>query len=109
MFPITNDFKQGDALSPLLFTFALDYTVRRVQVKYDGLQLNGTHELSVYADDVNILEGSIHNTEKNTEASVIASKETGKELNADKTKYMVMSRDQNEIRSQYRLCQVKFV
>jgi ribosomal protein S2 len=47
----------------------------------------------IYAD-VNILGGSIHITKKNTEALAVASKETGLEVNADKTKYMVMSQDQ---------------
>jgi len=40
----------------------------------------------VYADDVNILGGSVCTVEKNTEASVIASKVTGLDGNADKTK-----------------------
>ena len=61
----------------------------------DGLQLDGTHELMVYADDVNILGGSVHTIKKNTETLVVASKETGLDVNADKTKYMVMSGDQN--------------
>ena len=61
----------------------------------DGLQLDGSHELMVYADDVNILGGSVHTIKKNTETLVVASKETGLDVNADKTKYMVMSGDQN--------------
>jgi hypothetical protein len=57
--------------------------------------LNGTHQLLVYADDVNILDGNIHNTKKNVEDLVILGKEIGLEVNAEKTKYMVMSRNQN--------------
>ena len=53
----------------------------------------------VYVDDVNILGGSVRNIEKNMEALVFASKETGLVVNADKTKYTVMSRDQNAGRS----------
>jgi len=58
-FPITNGLKQGDALSSLLFNFALDYAIVNVQVNQDDLKLNGTHQLLVYADDVNILGGSV--------------------------------------------------
>jgi len=45
----------------MLFNFVLDYAIRRVQVNQDGLKLNGTLQLLAYADDVNILAGSIHN------------------------------------------------
>ena len=44
---------------PLLFNFALGYAIKRVQVNHDGLKLNGTHQLLAYADDVNILGGSV--------------------------------------------------
>ena len=60
--------------------------IRSVQVIQDGLKLNGTHQVLAYADDVNILGGSVHTVEKNAEALVVASKETGLEVNADKTK-----------------------
>ena len=86
--------KQGDALSPLLFNFALEYAIRRFQVKQDSLKLNGTLQLLAYADDVNILGGSIHTVKENA-ALVVATKEIGLEVNADKTKYMVVSRDWN--------------
>jgi len=49
----------------------------------------------VYADDVNILGGSVRSIKKNTDALVVASKETALEVIADKTKYLFKSRDQN--------------
>ena len=98
-FPIRNGLKQGYALSPLLFNCALEYAIRRVHVNQDGLKLNDTLQLLVYADDVNILEGSVLTVQKNVESLVVTSKETGIEVNADKTKYMIMSRDQNTGRS----------
>jgi len=61
------------------------------KVKQDGLKLYGKYQLLVYADDGNILGGSIHTIKKNAKALVVASKEIGLEVNADKTKYMVMS------------------
>jgi len=59
------------------------------------LKLNGTHQLLVYADDVNILVGSIYTLQENAKSLVAATREIGLEIIADKTKYMVMSRDQN--------------
>ena len=58
----------------MVFNFALVYAIRGVQVNQDGLKLNGTHLLLVYAGDVNILGGSVH-TVKKTEALVVTSKE----------------------------------
>jgi len=95
MFPIRNGLKKGDALPPLLFNFALEYVIKSVQVNQDGLKLNGTQQLLAYADDVNILGGSVHTAKENAEALLVATKEIGLEVNADKTMYMVMSRDRN--------------
>ena len=61
IFPIKNGLKQGDALSLLLFNIVLDYAISRVQINNDSLKLNGTHQLLVYTDDFNILEGSVNN------------------------------------------------
>jgi len=95
IFPIGNDLKEGDALLALLFTFALENAISRVKANHEGLKLNGRHQLLVYADGVNILSGSKWTVKKNTQASVVTSKEIGIEENAKKTKYMVMSQDQH--------------
>ena len=91
LFPIRNGLKQGDAISLLLLNFALDYAIRRVQFNQDGLKLNGAKQLLVYYDEVNIMGGSVRTPKKNTTALLFGSKEIGLDVNADKTKYMVMS------------------
>jgi membrane protease subunit (stomatin/prohibitin family) len=55
------------------------------------LKVNGTHQLLVYADDINILGGSVCTIQENAEALMVAGGQIGLEVNADKTKYMVMS------------------
>jgi len=95
IFFIKNDLKQGDALSLVLFNFTIEDAIRRVKVKQDGLKLNGTYQVLVNADDVSILCGSVHTIKSNKEDFLAGSKETGLAVNADKTKCMVTSRDQN--------------
>jgi poly(3-hydroxyalkanoate) synthetase len=93
-FAIENVLKQGDALSPLLFSFALEFAIRRVQENQEGLILNGTHQLLSYVDDVNIVGENIDTIQKNTKSLLDASKEVGLEVNPEKTKYMLVSRCQ---------------
>ena len=95
MFPLRNGLKQGAAPSLLLFNCALGYAIRSVQVIQDGLKLKGLRQFLIYADDDNILGVSVHAVEENAEALVMASKETGLEVNTDKSKYMVIYGDQN--------------
>jgi hypothetical protein len=60
-----------------------------------GLKINGTHQLLVYADDVNLLADDIETIKKNTQTLTDAGKEAGLEVNAEKTKYMFLCRHQN--------------
>jgi hypothetical protein len=94
MFPFHNGLKQGDALSPLIFNFPLEYAIRRVQVIHKGLKLKETHQLLVYADDVNIVGENRDTIQKNTDALLDARKEVDLEMNPEKTKCMLMSRCQ---------------
>jgi hypothetical protein len=57
-FPVHNGLVQGDALSPFLFNFALEYAIRAAQENQEGQKSDRTHQLSAYADD-NILGESI--------------------------------------------------
>ena len=75
-FPIHCGLKQGDALSPLLFNFALEYAIRRVQENRIGLELNGKHQLLIYAD-VNILGENSQIVRENAENFIKVSKDIG--------------------------------
>jgi hypothetical protein len=79
----------------LFFYIALEYAIRKVQENQMGLKLNGTHQLLACADDVNILGDNIDTINKNTDTSTDASKQTGVEINIERTKYVWLSRHQN--------------
>ena len=72
-FPVRWDLKQGDALSPLLFNFAIEYALRRVQENRISLELNGKHHVLVYADDVNMLGENLQTVGENAEIFIKAS------------------------------------
>jgi hypothetical protein len=75
--------------------FALEYVFRKVQENQVRLKLNGAHQLLAYVDDVNLLADNIDIIKKNTETLIDASKVVGLEINVVKTKYMLLSRQQN--------------
>jgi hypothetical protein len=84
-FPVQNGLKQGDVLSPLFFNFALEYAIRKFQENQVGLKLIRTHQLLVYADDVNLLGDNTDITKKTTETLIDASNDVGLEANTEKT------------------------
>jgi hypothetical protein len=94
-FSIQSSLKQEDALSPLLFNFVLEYAISKVQENQMGLKFNGTHQSLPYFDDVNLLGDNIDTIKKNAKTLIDASKEAGLEINVRKTKYMLLSRQQN--------------
>jgi hypothetical protein len=89
-FPIQNGLKQGDALLPLLFNFALDYAIRKVRNNQLGLKLNGTHQLLAYTDEVNLVGVNIDSVKRNTGTLIGANEEVGLDINVEKTKYTLV-------------------
>ena len=86
------------ALSPLLFNFAVEYAIRRVQEFRLGLELKGKHQLLVYADGVNMLGENLQTVRENAEIFIKASKDISLEVNSEKTNYKITSRLQNVIK-----------
>jgi hypothetical protein len=78
----------------LLFDFVSEYAVWKVQANQERLKLNGTRQLLISVDHADLLSENIH-TVRNTEALLFASEKNDLEVNSEKTKYMLVSREQN--------------
>jgi hypothetical protein len=89
-FTIENGLRQGDALSPLPFNFALEYAISSVQGNQEGLIPKGTNQVLAYTDVVNMSGKSIDTIQKNTKDLLDASKKVGLEVNPERTKYMLL-------------------
>jgi hypothetical protein len=63
-FHIQNGLKQGDALSPLRFNFALEYAIWKVQENQEKLKANGTHQLLISVDGMNIVGENVNTINK---------------------------------------------
>lgn len=92
-FKIRKGLKQGDGLSPLLCSFALEYAILKIKVDKKRLSLNGLNQLFVYADDVNLIGDDIDALQSNTYVLVETFDGIGIQINIDEAKYIITSRN----------------
>jgi hypothetical protein len=89
------DLEHADILFLLLATFVLEYSFRKVQKDQKGLKSNGTHQLPLHTDDVNLVGDNINTIRKNTKALIDTNNEAALAVNAQKTKYIFIFHHKN--------------
>jgi len=94
-FSVQKGVKHRDPLSPLFFNYALEYAIKKVKENHEGMQLNVTYQILVYAEGVNIWSENINTTKTNMDALLQARRQVGLYVNTEKTKYMIVSHHQN--------------
>jgi hypothetical protein len=82
------------------FNFALEYAIKKVEEIQVSLELNGTHQLLVYADYVNLLGDSENTIKEYSEIILESSRNIGLGINAEKTRYIILSRHPNSGQNQ---------
>jgi len=92
---VNTGLRQGDALSPLLFNLALGKVVRTMPA-YQDMELLGEYSILAYADDIVVMGNTRIEVTAKTDDLLKAAKFMGLKVNQDKTKYMVVSRE-NEV------------
>jgi len=89
IFRINTGLRQGDLLSPMLFSLALEAVIRKVKVRTDGNIMNRSVQILAYADDLDIIGRSRGDIERMYEELRRESDRFGLRINSDKTKYLV--------------------
>ena len=85
---------------PLIFNFALEYAIRKVQETKLGLDMNGTHQILAYADDVNLIDDNIRTIERNADVMLVRDA-CNLAVNTGKTKYMEVGRHRGMVANEH--------
>ena len=83
---------QGNDVSAPLFNFTLEYAIRKVQKTNLELDINATHQVLIYVDDVNLIGVDIRIIERNADVLLKYCTNIGSTVNRGKTKYMEVGR-----------------
>jgi len=95
-FEVSTGLKQGDALSPVLFNLAIDKVIRSMLMR-QGMELLSNSTLLAYADDIVIIGSTRQDVTIRTNDFIKAAQPMSLEVNQNKTKYLVMTRETSDI------------